>query len=67
MAKSRYETGIEKLDRAAGEVSVMEEEQVAMQPRLVVATDEVQKLVEQVQKDSADVAEVSDLIFPNIL
>jgi hypothetical protein len=63
MAKSHYEVGIEKLDRAAGEVSVMEEEQVAMQPKLVVAANEVQELVAQVQTDSADVAEVSDLLI----
>ncbi|XP_021921863.1 dynein heavy chain 7, axonemal isoform X5 [Zootermopsis nevadensis] len=63
MAKSHYEVGIEKLDRAAGEVSLMQEEQVALQPKLVVAAGEVQELVAQVEKDSADVAGVEEVVM----
>ena len=61
MGKSRYEVGIEKLDHAASEVSVMQEDLVALQPQLVVAANQVQEMVIKVEKESADVAEVSVL------
>jgi dynein heavy chain len=59
MGKSRYEVGIEKLDHAASEVSVMQEDLMALQPQLVVADNQVQEMVTKVEKVSADVAEVS--------
>jgi len=61
MGKFRYEVGIEKLDHATSEVSVMQEDLVALQPQLVVAANKVQKMVTKVEKESADVAEVSVL------
>jgi dynein heavy chain len=61
MGKSRYEVGIKKLDNAASEVSVMQKELMALQPQLVVAADQVQEMVTKVEKESADVAEVSVL------
>lgn len=61
MRKSRYEVGIQKLDHAASEVSVMQEDLVALQPQLVMATNQVQEMVTKVEKESADVAEVSVL------
>jgi dynein heavy chain len=67
MAKSRYEVGIEKLDNTADQVAKMQEELVALQPQLLVASNEVQEMVAKVEKESADVAEVSTLLTPNIL
>ena len=61
IGKSRYEVGIEKLDHAASEVLVMQEELVALQPQLAVAADQVQEMVTKVEKESADVAEVGVL------
>jgi len=61
MGKSRYEVGIEKLDHAGSEVSVMQEDLVALQPQLAVATNQVQEMETKVEKESADVAEVSIL------
>jgi uncharacterized protein YigA (DUF484 family) len=63
MGKSRYEVGIEKLDSAAGEVSVMQEELVALQPQLVVAANQVQEMVAKVEKESVDVAEANIFLF----
>jgi hypothetical protein len=63
MGKSRYEVGIEKLNSAAGEVSVMQEELVALQPQLVVAANQVQEMVAKVEKESVDVAEESVFLF----
>ncbi|PNF33907.1 hypothetical protein B7P43_G06493 [Cryptotermes secundus] len=67
MGKSRYEVGIEKLDSAAGEVSVMQEELVALQPQLVVAANQVQEMVAKVEKESLDVAEERIFFIKNIL
>jgi hypothetical protein len=70
MGKSRYEVGIEKLDHATSELSVMQEELVALSPQLVVAADQLQEMVTKVEKESADVAEVSVLhifIFYDVL
>jgi hypothetical protein len=61
MGKSRCEVGIEKLDHAASEVSVMQEELMTLQPQLAVAANQVQEMVTKVEKESADVAEVSVL------
>jgi dynein heavy chain len=61
MGKSRYEVGIETLDHAASEVAVMQNDLVALQPQLVVAANQVQEMVTKVEKESADVAEVSVL------
>jgi dynein heavy chain len=65
--KSRYEVGVEKLDSAAGEVSVMQEELVALQPQLVVAANQVQEMVAKVDKESLDVIEESIFFVQNIL
>jgi len=61
MGKSRYEVGIEKLDRATSEVSVMQKDLVALQPQLLMAANQVQEMVIKVEKESANVAEVSIL------
>ena len=61
--KSRYEVGIEKLDNAAGEVSIMQEELIALQPQLQVAAEQVQEMVAKVEKESADVAEVEKIVM----
>ena len=39
--KRRYEVGLEKLQSAASQVSVMQQELTALQPQLVVASKEV--------------------------
>ena len=39
--KRRYEVGLEKLQSAASQVSVMQEELTALQPQLVQASKEV--------------------------
>jgi dynein heavy chain len=67
MGKSRYEAGIEKLDNAAGEVSVMQEELVALQPQLVVAANQVEEMVAKVEKESSDVAKANIFLIQNVL
>ncbi|ESN93529.1 hypothetical protein HELRODRAFT_194054 [Helobdella robusta] len=53
--KERYEVGLEKLKFAASQVSVMQDELTRLQPLLVVASKEVDVVVEQIEKDSSEV------------
>nr|CAD7400376.1 unnamed protein product [Timema cristinae] len=62
MGKARYETGIEKLDYAAKSVGVMQENLIALQPKLVVAAGQVQEMMAKVEKESADVAKVETVV-----
>lgn len=57
-AKRRYEIGLEKLEFAAGQVSIMQNDLQALQPKLVEAASSVQKVLAQVETESKDVAEV---------
>jgi dynein heavy chain len=53
--QNRYTTGLEKLDFAAEQVSVMQTELTALQPQLVKTSAEVEKKMEQIQADSVEV------------
>lgn len=56
--KRRYEVGLEKLDSASSQVSVMQKELTDLQPQLVVASEEVSEIMAVIEKDSAEVAKV---------
>lgn len=56
--KSRYETGLEKLDSAASQVSTMQKELTDLQPQLVTASKEVDEIMVIIEKDSIEVAKV---------
>lgn len=56
--KSRYEVGLGKLDSAAEQVGLMQNELVALQPKLLDASAQVQVMMAKVQSESADVAKV---------
>lgn len=53
--KFRYENGLEKLDFAAQQVSVMQEELTALQPQLVVTQKEVAAKMVQIEADTVEV------------
>jgi dynein heavy chain, axonemal len=54
-ARNRYTTGLEKLDFAASQVSIMQDELTKLQPELVKTSAEVAKKMEQIQADSIEV------------
>ena len=56
--KKRYEVGLEKLDSAASQVSVMSKELTDLQPQLVVASKEVSEIMVVIEKESIEVAKV---------
>jgi hypothetical protein len=53
--KNRYVTGLEKLNFAAQQVAVMQEELTALQPELVKTSAEVDAKMAQIQIDSVEV------------
>lgn len=56
--KSRYEVGLEKLDHAGSQVSVMQTTLEALQPQLVEAAAKVQETLKKVETEQAEAAEV---------
>lgn len=56
--KRRYEVGLEKLDSAASQVSVMQKELTDLQPQLVIASKEVSEIMVVIEKESIEVAKV---------
>ena len=57
-AKMRYEVGLEKLESAANQVADMQVELTALQPQLIVASQEVDANTLIVEKESIEVSKV---------
>jgi len=57
--KRRYEVGLEKLESASSQVSVMQRELTSLQPQLVDASKQVDDIMAVVEKDSAEVTKVA--------
>jgi dynein heavy chain len=55
--KARYDNGLQKLVETAEQVDGMKEELTALQPKLVVATQETNALIKLVKKQSAEADE----------
>ncbi|XP_006814570.1 dynein axonemal heavy chain 7-like [Saccoglossus kowalevskii] len=60
--KKRYEIGLEKLQSAESQVSVMQKELVALQPQLVVASKEVDEIMVIIEKESIEVAKTEKIV-----
>ncbi|XP_074662516.1 dynein axonemal heavy chain 7-like [Tubulanus polymorphus] len=61
-AKRRYEVGLEKLESAQSQVSVMQNELIALQPQLVVASKEVDEIMVVIERESIEVAKVEKVV-----
>ncbi|XP_071441952.1 dynein axonemal heavy chain 7 [Hetaerina americana] len=57
-SKRRYEVGIEKLESASSQVSEMEKELKDLQPQLIVASNQVEEMMNKVELESKQVADV---------
>lgn len=67
--KNRYIIGLEKLEFAASQVSVMKDELIALQPKLVETSMETEKLMEKIAQDTVEVEakkEVSGVRFKHV-
>ncbi|XP_044576956.1 dynein axonemal heavy chain 7 [Cotesia glomerata] len=62
LAKNRYEGGIGRLVSTRTQVAEMQETLKELQPMLVTAAQEVQKIVATVEKESLEVAEVEKVV-----
>ncbi|XP_022099330.1 dynein heavy chain 3, axonemal-like isoform X3 [Acanthaster planci] len=55
--RNRYMVGLEKLDFASSQISVMQEELTALQPQLIQNRKETQELIEIIKKETEEVDE----------
>ena len=60
--KRRYEVGLEKLESAASQVSVMKQELTDLQPQLVEASKEVDDIMVIIERESIEVAKVEKVV-----
>lgn len=60
--KKRYEAGLGKLDNTHKQVGKMQETLMALQPKLLVAAKEVEKMLESVEKESAEASAVEAVV-----
>jgi len=62
MAKHRYEVGLEKLQTAADDISIMQKELTDLQPKIMVAAAEVKVIMQQVEKENQEIFIVKEII-----
>ncbi|KAL7290283.1 hypothetical protein TKK_0015983 [Trichogramma kaykai] len=60
--QARYELGLEKLDFAAGQVAVMQDELTALQPRLVAQSQLSDKLMIKIEQDTVSVEAKKEVV-----
>lgn len=62
MAKRRYEVGLEKLQTAADDITIMQEELKDLQPKIITAAGEVKIIMQQVEKENQEISKVKQVI-----
>eukprot|EP00795_Rhopilema_esculentum_P009610 gene9610-17369_t len=62
LLKRRYETGLEKLDFAASQVTVMQQELRDLQPELVKTSAETEKLLAKIAQDTVEVEAKKEVV-----
>ncbi|XP_033109939.1 dynein heavy chain 3, axonemal-like isoform X2 [Anneissia japonica] len=60
--KNRYLIGLEKLDFAASQVSVMQQELTDLQPELIKTSEETEKLMIKIEQDTVEVEAKKELV-----
>lgn len=63
MQRNRYEVGLDKLDFAAGQVGLMQEELHDLQPKLIIASDITEKLMIKIEQDTVLVEKKKEVLF----
>ena len=53
--KNQYEVGLEKLHFAESQVAVMQKELTDLQPQLIVASEKVDEVMLDIERDSKEV------------
>lgn len=62
IAKTRYERGLEQLDETQRQVVMMQETLRSLQPQLIIATQDVEKMLLDVNKEREEVAEIERVV-----
>lgn len=62
MAKRRYEVGLEKLQTAADDISIMQDELKDLQPKIMIAAGEVKNIMQRVENENQEISKVKQLI-----
>lgn len=62
LAKARYQGGLGRLDSTQQQVADMQETLRKLQPQLVTATQDVQKMLIDIEKENQDVAEFEKIV-----
>ncbi|XP_050432703.1 dynein axonemal heavy chain 7-like isoform X2 [Adelges cooleyi] len=62
ISKHRYEVGLEKLQAAADDIAIMQEELKELQPKIVAATAEAKIIMQKVEKENQEVSKVKQII-----
>ncbi|KAL0892691.1 hypothetical protein ABMA27_014410 [Loxostege sticticalis] len=61
-SRIRYETGLEQLDFAAGQVAVMQQNLRDLQPQLVETSDKTEKLMIKIEQDTVVVEKQKEIV-----
>lgn len=63
MQRDRYEAGLDKLDFAASQVGLMQEELHRLQPKLIVASAKTEKLMIKIEQDTVIVEKKKEVLL----
>lgn len=61
-AKRRYELGLEKLQTASDDITIMQEELKQLQPKITIAAGEVKVKMQHVEKENQEISKVKQII-----
>lgn len=61
-AKARYEGGLGQLDSAQHQVTEMQDTLKQLQPKLIAATQDIQRMLADIEKESQEVAEFEKVV-----
>ncbi|KAG8190244.1 hypothetical protein JTE90_001328 [Oedothorax gibbosus] len=62
MQKNRYVVGLEKLDFAASQIAIMQDQITALQPQLITKAQEIEQLMVVIESETVDVESQKELV-----
>lgn len=62
LQRTRYEVGLEKLDFAASQVAVMQDELHTLQPQLIITSEKTEKLMIKIEQDTVVVEAKKEIV-----
>jgi dynein heavy chain, axonemal len=62
MQRDRYTTGLERLDFAAGQISIMQNQLQCLQPQLKQTSDETEKIMVNIERETAEAEKKKEVV-----